>query len=76
MGHFKRTFKKKQVFFTNFKDLPERVGKVDANTEVAVCLVDTVHTNPQLPRVTSTCCKCKDCKKLREIQQIYFYSLE
>lgn len=45
--------------------LPEWVSKVDANTEVAVGPVDAVHTNPQLPRVTSTCCKCKDGKKLR-----------
>lgn len=45
--------------------LPEWVSKVDTNTEVAVGLVDAVHTNPQLPRVTSTCCKCKDGKKLR-----------
>ncbi len=46
--------------------LPEWVSKVDANTEVAVGLVDAVHTNPQLPRVASTCCKCKYGKKLME----------
>ncbi len=49
-----------------FKALPKGVSKVDANTKVAVGLVDAVHTDPQLPRVASACCKCKDGKKLME----------
>lgn len=45
--------------------LPERVGEFNGDAEIAVCLVDTVHTNPQLSSVASTCCESKDGKKLQ-----------
>lgn len=44
---------------------PEWVGKFNGDAEIAVRLVDTVHANPQLSSVASTCCECKDRKKLQ-----------
>lgn len=54
---------------TSHHTLPERVGKRYVNAEVTVRLVDTVHTQPQGSRIATTCCKCKDCKKLGRTKQ-------
>lgn len=44
---------------------PERIGKVNGNAEIAAGFLHAVHTDPQLPRVASTSCKCKNSKKLQ-----------
>lgn len=44
---------------------PERISKVNADAEVAAGLLHAVHTNPQLPSVAPTCCKCKNGKELQ-----------
>lgn len=44
--------------------LPEGIGKGYVNAAVALCPVCAVHAEPQSSRIATTCCKCKDCKKL------------
>lgn len=44
--------------------LPEGIGKGYVNAEIALCPVCAVHAEPQSSRIATTCCKCKDCKKL------------
>ena len=44
--------------------LPEWICKGYVNAEVTLCLVCTVHAETQSSRIATTCCKCKDCKKL------------
>lgn len=51
--------------------LPEGVGKGYVNVEVTLWLVCTVHTEAQLSRVPTACCKCKDCKKLSKTNNIF-----
>lgn len=54
---------------TNRHSLPERVGEGYVDAEVTLCLVNAVHTQPQASWIATTCCKCKDCKKLRRTRE-------